>query len=1078
MILYISKELLKKHTKAEIFEKGYFYYIHNHITKYEIDYFNNVILAQVEYGEAYDIKINYSLELKQMKCNCSCNEKRSSLCEHLVAVLLETSARDHAGEFENPPYALGDRSVIRLFEKPLNADTSENLSPKQTVRLSQAVEFFTENSSFDNPYRHVMSAEISFKAGISKLYVIRNIHSFLNSVFDGLEFEAGKQFRFIPDIHRFNERDYKLLSFLYYTVGHYDKPWKEDCRLSGKKALLSGVMLEKYLDICLTDPTDIEFTRYPSRLLTVDCDGEPEVEFKLREVQSSILLDVRLDKDVWVSENAKYVIEKDRLIRTKGQTAQVLKNVKKMMADNQKDRFLFAAPHTGGFFMHVLPKLNALGHVDIDEKLMKKIVNDELTIICKFDKYRNNILLDVELKYGNTVINQATDEIKEGDKDIYLMRNYQKEMMLQSLIRSCGFVPDKDRYVLSSGDKIYEFLKRDLSKFLEIGQVYYSEAFKNMPIRRPSLFMTMSVENNWLDVQFTTEDMSEEDLFGLLSSIRHKKKYYRLKNGEFLDLDFEQGSKWAEILDRLDIERNDIANRSAHLPVYRALYMDNLLKDETLRTYISGTPSFKKLIENIGNYDLSGLTVPESLVPVLRRYQVTGFKWMKQMTDCGMGVILADDMGLGKTLQILTLLLAHKESLQKAGLKPRPSLIVVPTSLTYNWVAEIEKFTPSLTVQTLTGTPSQREALLNDCQDTDILLTTYGMIRRDAELYEGIEFEYCILDESQHIKNPMSIGAKGVKTIRAKKRIAMTGTPIENNIIELWSVFDFIMPGFFGSLHKFNKRFANGNEEDVTRTLRAMTSPFIIRRIKSDVLEELPEKIITKMDCELTQEQKELYMAYLTLAKQQISSDEDINQKRFSILSTLLRLRQICCHPSMFIDNYKGGSGKIELFNEVVEQAVTSGHRVLVFSQFTSMLDILKKELDKQGFTYFYLDGTVPANERIDSVNRFNEGERQLFLISLKAGGFGLNLTGADVVIHYDPWWNPAVENQATDRAHRIGQKKTVHVIRLVAKGTIEDKILSLQDKKQALVDSILEAGDSVPNRLDLEEILELLQTE
>jgi SNF2 family DNA or RNA helicase len=286
------------------------------------------------------------------------------------------------------------------------------------------------------------------------------------------------------------------------------------------------------------------------------------------------------------------------------------------------------------------------------------------------------------------------------------------------------------------------------------------------------------------------------------------------------------------------------------------------------------------------------------------------------------------------------------------------------------------------------------------------------------------------------------------------------------------------MPGFFGSLHKFNKRFANGNEEDVTRTLRAMTSPFIIRRIKSDVLEELPEKIITKMDCELTQEQKELYMAYLTLAKQQISSDEDINQKRFSILSTLLRLRQICCHPSMFIDNYKGGSGKIELFNEVVEQAVTSGHRVLVFSQFTSMLDILKKELDKQGFTYFYLDGTVPANERIDSVNRFNEGERQLFLISLKAGGFGLNLTGADVVIHYDPWWNPAVENQATDRAHRIGQKKTVHVIRLVAKGTIEDKILSLQDKKQALVDSILEAGDSVPNRLDLEEILELLQTE
>ncbi|HBN82623.1 MAG TPA: hypothetical protein DDZ89_02165 [Clostridiales bacterium] len=1081
MILYISEDLVKRHTNEDTYKRGVFFFENNCITDYEIDHVKSVIHAQIKHKDVDQVKISYSIEHKQIKCACSCiiSGKQSSLCEHSVAALFETARRDLNGEFEKTPFAKAGRSIIELFDKPY-VDQNETFINKSLVQLSQTIEFYLKPNIFNPQHNLSMEAEISFKTGISRLYIVRNIQAFLNNIFDQTEFEMGKQFRYIPGVHQYSKRDTELLSFLYYSAGHYEKPVREDCSLLGKRLILNGVMLEKYLDICYTDLVDIKLIKRPKQVLTLESSSKPELKFHLEEINRSIMLDIYLEKDILISKNAKYVVANGKLYRIDPQSRQEFKNVVEMVSANQNKQFLFSAPHVNNFFMIVLPKLNTLGHVEIPDYLKQKIISDKLNIVSKFDKNKNNIILDLQLQYGTITINQATNQIIEGNKDTYLMRDHKQEMNLQSLVLLSGFKLESDHYILSTNDHIYEFLKKHMARFLEIGQVYYSEEFKNLPlVKRPSMSIRMNVENNWLDMDFDAENISDDELYKLLSSIRQKKKYFRLKNGEFLDLEFDQVNKWAQMLDQLEIDRNDIENHSAHVPVYRALYMDELSKDEDIGKYITGTKSFKQLIDDIKNYDQGNLTVPKSLLKILRQYQITGYKRMKQMTDCGLGVILADDMGLGKTLQILTLLLSYKNNSKKEGISGKPSLIVVPTSLVYNWVAEIEKFTPELTVQPLIGTPAQRQAILNDINNIDILLTTYSMIRRDVDLYNDVEFEYCILDESQHVKNPMSIGAKGVKCIRAKKRIAMTGTPIENNIVELWSVFDFIMPGFFGSLNKFNKRF-NHNEFDdpeVTRALRTMTTPFIIRRVKSEVLEELPDKIITKMDCDLTKEQKELYMAYLTDARKQIENDKDTNKQRFSILSSLLRLRQICCHPGMFVEGYKGGSGKTELFNEIVEQAVSSGHRILVFSQFTSMLEILKKELDQQHLNYFYLDGSVPTAERIDSVYRFNGGERQLFLISLKAGGFGLNLTGADVVIHYDPWWNPAVENQATDRAHRIGQKKIVQVIRLVAKGTIEDKILSLQEKKKSLTDSILQANDSIPDHLDMEEILELLQS-
>lgn len=1084
MILYISDELLKRHTSKITYTMGVYIYEHDFIIDYEIDHVKSVITARIKYKKEYKVKVSYSLEHKQIKCACSCDTtgRNSLLCEHSVAVLMETARRDLNGEFERTPFVKAGRSIIELFEQP-TLDQEETSVKKTVVQLSQSIEFYTKpdlNVYYYPEYYFDMEAKVSFKAGLSRLYIVRGIQSFLNNIFEQVEFEMGKQFRYIPGLHTFNERDSKLLSFLYYSVSHYAKPEKSDCFIQGKHLVLNGVMLEKYLDLCYSDPTNIEFVGCLKRQLELEPSSLPELSFHMEEINKSIMLDIIADKMMIISQNAKYVATENKLYRTTPQTRKSLKNIADMLTANQNKQFMFSPPHVNSFFMSVLPKLYSIGRVEIPDSLKEKIISDELKIISKFDKEKNNIRLDLQLQYGGIVINQATNQIIEGNTDTYLIRDHKKESDLQSLVLSAGFQLDKDHYVLSSNDHIYELFKTYLARFLETGEVYYSEAFKNMPlVKKPSLFIKMNVENNWLDIDFNVENVSDDELYKLLNSIRQKKKYYRLKNGEFLDLEMDQIDKWSQMLEHLEINRDDITKKSAHVPIFRALYMDELAKDEEIGSYIAGTKSFVELIDNIKNYDQSNLTVPESLEKILRPYQVTGFKRMKQMTDCGLGVILADDMGLGKTLQILTLLLAHKQNAQKQGKVLKPSIIVVPTSLVYNWVAEIEKFTPMLSVQTLIGNPMQRQTMLNDLQNVDILLTTYGLIRRDVDLYKDIEFEYCILDESQNVKNPMSIGAKGVKCLRADKKIAMTGTPIENNIIELWSVFDFIMPGFFGSLNKFNKQFNHTDFDDTetTGTLRTMTTPFIIRRVKSEVLTELPEKIITKMECDLTQEQKELYMAVLNDAKKQLENNFDINKQRFSILSSLLRLRQICCHPGMFVEGYKGGSGKTELFNEIVEQAVSSGHRILVFSQFTSMLEILRKELDQQGLSYFYLDGAVPTTERIDSVNRFNQGERQLFLISLKAGGFGLNLTGADVVIHYDPWWNPAVENQATDRAHRIGQQKIVQVIRLVAKGTIEDKILALQDKKKDLTDSILQANDSMPDHLDMEEILELLQS-
>lgn len=401
-----------------------------------------------------------------------------------------------------------------------------------------------------------------------------------------------------------------------------------------------------------------------------------------------------------------------------------------------------------------------------------------------------------------------------------------------------------------------------------------------------------------------------------------------------------------------------------------------------------------------------------------------------------------------------------------------------------NWKNEAEKFANGLKTLVIRGSLAERKNKIKNIEKYDLVITSYDLLKRDIELYKekDYQFKYVIADEAQYLKNSNTQNAKAVKQIKSETRYALTGTPIENSLAELWSIFDFIMPGYLFGYRKFKNTYeapiVKGEDEAAMSKLKMLIEPFVLRRNKKQVLKELPEKTVTVLDNEMGEEQRNIYLNYLIRAKQEISEQIDLNGyegSRMQILAALTRLRQICCHPSLFIKDYNEGSSKLEQCMEIVQEAVNGGHKILLFSGYTSMFEIIEKELKQSNINYFKLTGSTKVEERMRLVDEFNENpEIQVFLISLKAGGTGLNLTGADMVIHYDPWWNVSTENQATDRAYRIGQRNNVQVYKLITKNSIEEKIYKLQERKAKLADEMLDTKTKFVSKLSKEEIMEL----
>ena len=573
-----------------------------------------------------------------------------------------------------------------------------------------------------------------------------------------------------------------------------------------------------------------------------------------------------------------------------------------------------------------------------------------------------------------------------------------------------------------------------------------------------------------LQLQLFSTDLSNDEIIEILNKYTPKKKFYRLRNGTIIQTDDSFEDLYG-MTENMNISAKDLVEGKAELPFYRAMYLNQLC--EKVSMDMAKDNSFEALINKINSISEKEYELPEGLTVKLRPYQEDGFRWLSALKDNGFGGLLADEMGLGKTLQVI--------SLMGSSLRDGRCLVVCPASLVYNWDSEIHKFMPNLKTRIISGAAKEREILITESHKDEILITSYDMLKRDIQHYENLRFDIEIIDEAQYIKNAGTSASRSVKSIQASFRIALTGTPIENRLSELWSIFDYILPGFFSSYNHFRKMYETPITRDqddlVQRDLTSMISPFVLRRLKKDVLKDLPDKLEQVYYAKLEGEQKKLYDSRVAALKNSLSkqTDEQFKENKMVVLAELTKLRQLCCEPSLLYDSYKGNSNKKDMCLDMIQEAVDAGHKILLFSQFTTMLDELTTLMEERGIRYHLLTGSTPQKSRAQMVSSFQDDDVPVFCISLKAGGTGLNLTAADVVIHYDPWWNTAVENQATDRAHRIGQTNVVSVYRLIMKETIEERILEMQNQKKDLAEGILSGDGISSSSLTRDDLLAIL---
>ena len=621
---------------------------------------------------------------------------------------------------------------------------------------------------------------------------------------------------------------------------------------------------------------------------------------------------------------------------------------------------------------------------------------------------------------------------------------------------------------------LFRLLTDGLAELREVGEVLLSEQLRGIKVRSsPSLSVSAKVRSGLLDVELGASGLTQRELLDYLEGFKRKRRYVRLSTGDILRIG-ENLQVAASLADGLGVDVNELAAGGVGLPSARALLVDAFLQNaQDVR--LARDSGFRRLVRDFNSYSDADIEVPCGLQAELRGYQEDGFRWLATLERMGFGGILADDMGLGKTLQVIAHILARKEE-GAAGC----SLIVCPASLVYNWMSELARFAPGLGCVAVVGSKALRAERIGSGVDIDVLVTSYDLLRRDVEIYSGRHFARVVLDEAQYIKNPKAQVTKCAKRLDADVRFALTGTPIENRLAELWSIFDFLMPGYLGSRDEFAKRYESpveAREHDASNLLRCAIGPFVLRRLKAEVLADLPEKTESVVYAQMEPKQRKLYLASEDRLALQIQHQvgKELKREKLKILAELTKLRQICCDPSLCFEGYDGPSAKLETCTELVFQAIDGGHRVLLFSQFTTMLDIIEKRLASEGVSTLMLTGSTSKEARERLVRRFQAGDGDVFLISLKAGGVGLNLTSADVVIHYDPWWNTAAQDQATDRAHRIGQRRDVSVFKLIVGGTIEERILGMQEAKRDLAESVL-TGEGVKSALlTREEILALL---
>ncbi|MBP7249859.1 MAG: SNF2 helicase associated domain-containing protein [Selenomonas sp.] len=1047
---------------------------------------NGVYRARVEGKKAYKVEVRLSKKgdgVEDYSCNCPAAELYLGACKHTVAVLKEIQdAQRDAGQKRTTD---GQR-IFTLFGR-----ARDSVPATREVTYLHLVPRLYLSEEFGR-----VAKWLEFRVGEDKLYVVRNLRLFLEEVEEGARIELGKNLAFSASSMRFADALSEQLWQMLVDARHeemdmlaYSSPFAS-YRTQGtsylfdqKKCKLTPRLFEKFLSILGDAPCELHFNDAESEDVRVRHE-RPKISVSMSDLgRKGALLTLRNEELAVLDEKARYLYLPGTIYAVDDAYAQAVRPL--LEAFRYASRLTLARKDVEPFFRQVLPVVEEVADVQVDQHFLEQFELAPLHAQLYFDYHGDGIEARPVFSYEAASFNPLVDEgPAQAQGERILVRNDREERDILNYFAAYGFTPEGQVYVQPDEEKSYDFLTEALPALAEKAEIFYADAFQKKPVQRlPQITAGVSVsDDDLLEVTFHGSDMSIDELIGILQDYRQKRRYHRLKDGTFVTLGEQQLSALADFVENTGLAKKGARDgERALLPLSNAMYLDALARDDEDGLRLERSKNFRRIVRDIREPQDADtdVEVPETLAPVLRDYQVMGLSWLSSLAAYGLGGILADDMGLGKTLQVIAFLLAHRD---EAAL---PSLVVAPTSLVYNWLDEIERFAPELRARVIAGTKKEREeALASTGEDCDVLITTYNMLKRDIKEYAGRTFRYAFLDEAQHIKNPATQNAKAVKKLRAGGRFALTGTPIENTLTELWSIFDFLMPGYLLTHQSFKARYevpiVREENPRALKNLRRHVEPFILRRLKKDVLKELPDKVERRMMCEMTPQQEKLYRAWLLQGQKEFRAllkERGLDGNRMKILALLTRLRQIACDPALFLEDYAGGSGKLDLLEEIVGEAVEGGHRLLIFSQFTTMLAHVGERLTRVGVPYLYLDGSTPSLERLRLVKEFNgSGRAPVFLISLKAGGTGLNLTGADMVIHCDPWWNPAVEDQATDRAYRLGQQKNVQVVKLITKDTIEEKIYKLQQRKKSLIDQMIQPGETFLTKLTDEEIAALFE--
>lgn len=931
--------------------------------------------------------------------------------------------------------------------------------------------FVTLQTELTMPYYTVTPPLVRLRigeVGAGRKYIVRSVLDLLTAIEEERSVSYGKQLAFVHRWDAFTPEAQQLLQLMRRLI---------DLRRSSPTLvhlfsdvpagteMLTGELFDDLVDLYAPTGAVGGYTLHI---------GLPPLHLRAKKKRGGAQLSLSQEFDLYRSLNRAYFFSMDEnelsLWQTSLEDADRVEPALNALGGNS---IFFTREDAADFCSYVLPELSDGADLTIDDPDRLLLNQIPLKPVVQFyldAPNRSAVTARAEFLYGEERVQPF------APAPANLIRDGRTERRAQHLL-SLYLHPDPQTcFREEDEDTIFRFLEEGVPALLAEGEVYLSDEFRNLQAAPPKISVGVSVHGSVLDLEVDTGEFPIKELRDLLKSLHQKKRYHRLRDGRLLRLD-DSLETLDELNETLELSGAKLGQAHAQLPLYRAPSLDRALSGQN-GVRFDRDDAFRRISRSFHAVKDSEYTPPASLQKVLRKYQRDGYRWLRTLDGYGMGGILADDMGLGKTLQVLSYLLAIRQE-SSPDAQHEPSLIVCPASLVLNWAEECRKFTPELTCVAVDGDAAHRAALASQWAQADLVVTSYDLLRRDEALYADQRFYACILDEAQAIKNHTTQKYKAVCQINSRVRFALTGTPVENRLGELWSIFSFLMPGYLPPYKSFCARFekpiVQEDDANAAKRLNQLTGPFILRRMKSEVLKELPTKTETLYRVEMAADQRKLYLAAVVDAREKLRAARP--EDKMAVFAVLMRLREICCDPRLIADNWDGSSAKLDACMDLVSSAVEGGHRILLFSQFTSMLELLAKRLDKEGITHFTLQGSTPKPQRAELVRRFNAGEADVFLISLRAGGTGLNLTAADIVIHYDPWWNLAAQNQATDRAYRIGQQNPVQVYKLIAQDTIEEKIVELQQAKQSLADTVTGTADGAILSMSPDDLLGLLDS-